>query len=107
MPAQASFSVVRGQDLSFPLYLSPRQDVSNWLVEFRAVGLVSLATIVKTSADGGVAVVDAANGVFMVNLLGADTANLFPDTFLWCFRRTDQGKNTPYASGSCFLLPSP
>lgn len=108
MAAANNFSLYVGEDVSFPVLLSQRQDITGWHLEFKARGAKTPGFILKDNQNvGGLDLVVPTDASAQVNFYHADTAGLTPDTFWWTLRRVDDGSNTVFASGSLYLLPTP
>lgn len=106
LPIDIGFAA--GEDVSLPVSVFPRQNVTGFSLKFSASGMKGQASLVKDNGDvGGVTVEDAATGACLIAFTSADTASLAPDTYSWSLRRVDAGHDTVLACGMLYVVPSP
>jgi hypothetical protein len=98
-----SLSCVAGEAVEITLTMDapPAGGVSGWTLGFwvkKAQGLDPPAPVVTKTSGAGVALVDAAAGVWTITLAGADTRQT-PGTYYVDVWRTDAGEEAALAQG--------
>lgn len=86
------------------------ENITSWAISFmvkkRAADLDSLAKVVKTVTDGGIAITSAASGIITITVFAADTVAINPGTYRYEIKRTNTGQETVLTYGSCVIRQS-
>jgi hypothetical protein len=116
MPASAlivNLAMYQGEDKIFQdtIYqadcVTP-EDITGWTLSFvvHAYGDPTTVYITKTTANGGIAIVNGPGGILQITVANADTTGLNPDEYQYVLSRTDTGANAIPTTGLFTLLRS-
>ena len=107
MAVQGSFGMVRFEDGLLTITLTPPTSIRNWSIEWKLqkrFGYSPYPIAVASVTSGlnnvsGINIINADQGVFTVNLIGALTSGLDAGNYVNTSVRTDSGFNTVLSEG--------
>lgn len=114
MPVQADYSFVRMDDGTITVGLQEPTNIAGWGIQFQVSKRFDGGSglIVKSMASGfvngqsGITMVNAAQGIFNINLNGVDTSGLQPGNYASKCERINSGFHTTLTVGYLILLPN-
>src|SRR6185295_19810429 len=92
MAATANMSYYRGEDVDITVTMSPVEDITGWSITFTVRKTFNvLPILIQKSVGSGITITDGPNGVFVIHVDSADTANLDVGAYHFDIQRTDVG----------------
>lgn len=106
MASVANWWGAQGTDITLEVTMDPPISISGWSLMFE-LGVLpfnnATALITKTTAGGGIVIVDALSGIFRVLLSKADTEPLGSKSYYHEIRRTDANNESLISYGSVVI----
>jgi len=101
MPVVQSITIYRGEDITIPFTMSPKKDVTGWVISFTvANGYGNPTKLFQVTAVN----TDAPNGKFSV-ILDKTQTNIKPGNYVYDLFRVDPGNNRILSVGEFTILP--